>query len=81
MKPKEKSKLETDIKEACSRIGQFHQSFAWGIIPLFDENGELLKDLATYEIKNLHKVKGEIFAHISEYEKTKQVNSFSIFFL
>lgn len=74
LKPKDKTKLETDIKEACGRTGIYRHPFAWAVIPLFDEsNGELIKDLGSLEIKNLHKIKGDLISHIVEYEKVKSV--------
>jgi hypothetical protein len=77
MKPKEKSKFEADIKEAASKLGGYRQVFAWGAVQLFDERGELAaKD--TVEIKNLSRVKGDVYSFIIEMEKdkSKQVKFF-----
>eukprot|EP01114_Cavostelium_apophysatum_P015137 TRINITY_DN4064_c0_g1_i2.p1 TRINITY_DN4064_c0_g1~~TRINITY_DN4064_c0_g1_i2.p1 ORF type:complete len:1824 (-),score=558.97 TRINITY_DN4064_c0_g1_i2:115-5586(-) len=77
LKPKEKAKFDQDAKEACARLGAYRQSFCWAAVQLFNDNGDLLlKDVV--EIKNLMKMKGDVYSHINEMEKdkTKQKKTF-----
>lgn len=69
--------MEQEIKEAAARMGEYRQYFAWAAVQLFAESGELILH-DNVEMKNLTRVKGDIYSHITEMEKNKQVlTSFS----
>jgi hypothetical protein len=73
MKAKEKTKVETEFKDACLRLGTYRQLFCWGAFPLFEEksSGAVKLKEEMVELKNLAKVKSDIFSHIAELEKDK----------
>eukprot|EP01117_Protostelium_nocturnum_P018478 TRINITY_DN7737_c0_g1_i3.p1 TRINITY_DN7737_c0_g1~~TRINITY_DN7737_c0_g1_i3.p1 ORF type:complete len:1870 (-),score=707.33 TRINITY_DN7737_c0_g1_i3:192-5801(-) len=87
IKPKDKSKLQDEIKEYCLKLGKFKQVFGISVVPLFDEKGELLISTGEtrkskqnspslsgglFDVKSISKLRGgDIPSHIIEVEKER----------
>lgn len=60
VKPKEKTKYAATLAASFSRVGAFTQTFALGLVPLFDSKGECLyRKLASIDVKRLVRMGGD----------------------
>jgi len=85
LKPKDKTKIQEQIRLFCNKLGKYRQALAWGTVELFDESGDFIfastgeakKNQELFEIAvELNAAKGEylpLYANADEDKKPKVI--------